>query len=582
MLTKITIRNFKRFATAEIELGNPVVFVGPNDSGKTSALQALTLWDIGLRRWSEKRRGTKSPEKRPGVAINRRDLTGVPVPAAKLLWRNLHLRDTGRDPEGRQRTENVLIDVIVAGVSEGTQWDCGLEFDFANDESIYCRPLRLPETQARMSVPDHALRNRVVLLGPMSGLAANEPKLEIGAINVRVGEGRTAEVLRNLCYLVLQSNDGDERWNRLAERMRALFGIEVLRPGLVTERGEIDMAYRDRRGNVLDLSAAGRGMQQTLLLLSFLALNSSAIVLLDEPDAHLEILRQRQTYQLLSDAATEQQSQVIIASHSEVILNEAADRDVVVAFVGQPHRIDDRSEMAQVAKALKEIGFQDYYQAELTGWVLYVEGPTDLAILRGLAERLEHPARARLERPFVRFVQDQPSEAQKHFFGLREAKPDLMGAALFDRLGQQLDDRRPLEQRMWQRREIENYICQPETLRNFAEASVAAEFGGPLFEAAERGRRRELMSKAISDRVPPVALRDPQDRFWIETKASTEFLDPLFAAFYKELDLPNLMSKTDYHRLVIYMPIEGIDPEVVSVLDWIVQVASRAAPEALE
>ena len=43
MLTKLTIRNFKRFGEIEVELGNPVVFVVPNNSGKTSAMQALAL-----------------------------------------------------------------------------------------------------------------------------------------------------------------------------------------------------------------------------------------------------------------------------------------------------------------------------------------------------------------------------------------------------------------------------------------------------------------------------------------------------------------------------------------------------------
>jgi len=36
----------------------------------------------------------------------------------------------------------------------------------------------------------------------------------------------------------------------------------------------------------------------------------------------------------------------MVASYSEVLLNEAADRDVVVAFVGKPHRIDDRGSQA--------------------------------------------------------------------------------------------------------------------------------------------------------------------------------------------------------------------------------------------
>ena len=61
MLTQVTIRNFKRFDEVVIELGNPVVFIGPNNSGKTTALQALALWDLGLRRWNEKRLG-KTPD----------------------------------------------------------------------------------------------------------------------------------------------------------------------------------------------------------------------------------------------------------------------------------------------------------------------------------------------------------------------------------------------------------------------------------------------------------------------------------------------------------------------------------------
>lgn len=53
MLTKLTVRNFKRFGTVEVDLGSPVVFIGPNNSGKTSVMQALVLWDIGLKRWNE-------------------------------------------------------------------------------------------------------------------------------------------------------------------------------------------------------------------------------------------------------------------------------------------------------------------------------------------------------------------------------------------------------------------------------------------------------------------------------------------------------------------------------------------------
>ncbi len=51
MLTRLRASNFKQFDELDIELGNPVVFIGPNDSGKTTALQALGLWGIGLSHW---------------------------------------------------------------------------------------------------------------------------------------------------------------------------------------------------------------------------------------------------------------------------------------------------------------------------------------------------------------------------------------------------------------------------------------------------------------------------------------------------------------------------------------------------
>ena len=178
MLTKLVIRNFKRFEDVDIELGNPVVFIGPNNSGKTAALQALALWDVGLRRWNEKRAGRAAPEKRPGVTINRRDLIAVPVPDTNLLWRNLHVRNVA-NVAGKPRTENVRVDIIVEGVSNGKTWRCGLEFDYANQESFYCRPLRLSDGKnpPRMPVPEGVEGLRMAFLQPMSGLAANEYRL---------------------------------------------------------------------------------------------------------------------------------------------------------------------------------------------------------------------------------------------------------------------------------------------------------------------------------------------------------------------------------------------------------------------
>ena len=569
MLTKLTVRNLKRFGKVEIELGNPVVFIGPNDSGKTTALQALALWEIGLRRWQEKREGKKTPEKRPGVTINRRDLIAVPVPDAVFLWRNCDVRNVERTPEGQQ-TKNIRVDIVVEGVGHGTSWTCGLEFDYANPESIYCRPLRRSEEKNpdRMPIPGQAAEVRTAFLPPMSGLTANETRLDPGAINVRLGEGRTAEVLRNLCHqIVSDKNNGNERWGDLRERIKDLFGVKIDAPRYDAGRGEVTMAYRDSSGITLDLSSSGRGMQQTLLLLAFLASHRQSVLLLDEPDAHLEILRQRQIYQVLSESAREYDSQIIAASHSEVVLNEAAGRDVVVAFIGKPHRIDDRG--SQILKSLKNIGFEDYYQAEQTGWVLYLEGSTDLEILREFAQILDHPAKKHLERPFVHYVMNQPPKAYDHFFGLREAKPHLVGFAMFDRLDRTLEEKPGLWQVMWKRRELENYLCQRNTLLEWAKGKESPLLAKPSLEA---------MNKAI-DEIADAMEKLGKDSPWSkDAKVSDDFLPPLFEAFYKKLNLPNLMQKSDYHQLARFVDKKDIDPDISQTLDHICQVAKHAKP----
>jgi hypothetical protein len=572
MITNLQIRNFKRLGNVQIELGKTVVFIGPNNSGKTTALQALALWEVGLRKWLEKRSARETPEKRPGITINRRDLIAVPVPDANLLWRDSHVRVVQRT-NGRPNTKNIRIDVLVSGVTGRQSWDCGFEFDYANEESFYCRPLRESEdSQAqRMPVPPVAASVRVAFLPPMSGLAATEDRLDTGAVDVRIGEGRTAEVLRNLCHRVY--SETSVAWEALTAQMRNLFGVELNPPRYIPERGQITMSYREPSGAELDLVSSGRGLQQTLLLLAHLYTHPGAVLLLDEPDAHLEILRQRQIYQLLTQTADTQGSQIIAASHSEIILNEAADRDIVVAFVGQPHRIDDRG--SQLLKSLRAIGFDQYYQAEQNGWVLYLEGSTDLAILQAFAKLLHHDAESVLERPFVHYVANLPQKARDHFRGLCEAKRDLVGFALFDRIPDDLSSEPPLCQMKWRRCEIENYLCYRETLAAYAEDSSGE--AGPLFEVTEREKRSRAMEDAIEEISAALLSLQKPAPFTAESKAS-EFLTSVFASYFKRLGMPNLMQKTDFHTLAKFVPVDLLDPEITEKLDALVLIAQGAHP----
>lgn len=623
MLTRLKVRNFKLFEEIDIELDQHVVFVGPNNSGKTTALQALTLWEAGKNRWLEKRGGADVPPKRPGVTIGRRDLLALPVPSANLLWRNMSTRNVGRD-NGKQRTDNVLIEIVVEGnsfVSHGHQggkiaedeiligndliaskpeekssslsrstlnggyesWDCGLEFYYSNEESFYCRPLGW-KTDVPSQVPEAAKGVKFAYLPPMSGLAANETQLGSGAINVRIGQGRTAEVLRNLCYQLWESSDEENSlWQKFCGRIEQLFGCRINEPKLSAETDEITMDYtlndKQKKRYTFDISACGRGQQQIMLLLSYLANNPGCVLLMDEPDAHLEILRQRQTYQILRQAVAESNSQLIVASHSEIVLDEAKKgSDVLVAFTGRnPHVVKKTSE---VMKSLKDIGFEHYQQAEQRGWVLYLEGSTDLAILQAFSDLLDHRANKFLTGPYVHYVSNQPNSALRHFHGVRDAYPDLEGIAIYDRLSYPEDPY--LRQLCWEKCEIENYLCQREALVKFAENEAlfqAGESSTGSNDSADEQRSlfveacRNSMLGSITEtenalkRLRGVSPWDPN------TKASDDFLEPLFKDFYTKIGSTNRMPKKNYYQLVKFLDISSIDAEVVEKLDAIVETA---------
>lgn len=227
---------------------------------------------------------------------------------------------------------------------------------------------------------------------------------------------------------------------------------------------------------------------------------------------------------------------------------------------------------SQVLKALREIGFEQYYLAEETGWVLYLEGSTDLSILRALAKHLNHPAQEVLERPFVYYVANQPRKAQEHFYALRDAKPDLAGIAIYDRLEMGLPDDPNLVQLMWSHRELENYLCQRETLLAFARERGKRQLGeifAPVWEDA--------MQKAI-EQVEQALKTLGKDPWGADIKASEEFLMPLFSQFYKNLGLPNEMSKTNHHLLAAFVAAEEIQHDIHQALDAIYETSNKAKP----
>ena len=595
LLHYLEIQNFKRFGDSErIELDHPAVLIGPNNCGKTTAIQAIALWSQAVRAWHASK-GRAPPRQRTSTSLNRLNIVAVPVQRTRYFWHNAAVR-TGNTDIPLRITVGVLHDHKVEPVT--------MQFRNQGEDLVYCTPDE--STLARPELIATAATLNVELLYPMSGLETEEPILQRGRIDVLLGQGQTAQVLRNLCLLVYQGNPDD--WKRIVEWMKRLFNVTFSDPK-ETSRGSIDLFYRqDSVREPLDIAVAGRGLQQMLLLFAYLYSHRRSVILIDEPDAHLEILRQKQVYVLLRELAAENESQVILVTHSEVILDEALDHNLTLLLAG---RADDVAAKASIRNALKHYGAEHYIRARERGYVLYVEGGTDIEILRALANRIGHAAASGWDERINSFyvADNYPDTSldsdlarveggfgvtpQRHFHALRGMVPGLIGLAILDNDGRAREDSTEggLTIRYWQRYECENYVVTPETLAAFArnyyrETPLFGGFQAEIDESLDAAILKHVFAGREQDFELWRAADDATGRLLWEARTErlklSSFAEEFFRRLAQRLGHAMLLRKGELHRLVEYLPVERIPEEVAGKLDLVADLFAGARSEETE
>lgn len=566
MIRRVTVRNFKRFEEQTFELADSVVLAGPNNAGKSTLLQAIATWKMGIERWAA-RRGAGSASgavKRSGVSITRGDLTATPLREMNLLWRDRRVTRTAQD--GTRPGTPRLIEIVLEGGGNEAAWECGLEFQYANPEMVYVRPRgakKLDSESIRRFPPPQAAALEVVHVPPLVGVQRDEPRLDKGMQDLLVGQGQAGGILRNLLLETAERENGD--WDDLTRHVHDLFTVDLRKPAYSPAQPYIVCEYEEPRGSgrPLDLANAGSGTLQVILLLAFLYARPASVILLDEPDAHQHVVLQKQVYGLLRKVARERRGQVVLATHSEVVLDATAP-ERVLSFFGQDFRaLATPTERDQLREALKRLTTTDLLLGREIGAVLYVENESDERILKEWADTLDHPARRFLARPFVHHLAGSNiKDAKSHFFALRAAFPKIRAACLLDGDNKNKPDAETTGAGMkvlrWRRYEIENYLLQP--------AAVGRFVGLPLHE--------DLVQRAFDKQVPVGTDYFGDHPALSRVKASNEFLVPLL----EEVGTPT--PKRDLYLLAATMKPEEVHPEVIEKLDHIAATLNPPEPDS--
>jgi ABC-type branched-subunit amino acid transport system ATPase component len=597
MIRFIEIENFKTFGDRiRIDLDHPTVLIGPNNAGKTSVIQALALWSRAIKTWVEKK-SEKELSERFSTGINRLTLLEVPVAETRYLWHGTHVRKANKPIE---------MQITVGLDFEGEVWPCGMIFTSRDAQVFYCRPDDSLKDNDELN--HHAALMNFFLLYPMSGIMANistdseEPQLQDGRINVLLGQGQTAQMLRNICLKVIEQDSRNKTndWEEIALLMDRLFRIKLHRPEFNIYRGSISMSYSQQdTSRKLDISLAGRGMQQVLLILSYLYWRQNSIIMIDEPDAHLELLRQRQIYEILKSVAAQKGCQVVIATHSEVILDEASDTNLNLLINGT---VQNLAEQQEIKNALRTFGIEHYYRARVSPRILYIEGSTDVTILAALARKLSHTEAVgvltdRLNCYYTRNIESSPSlenrldqisgaysdHHRKHFKAMKAHVPELRGVALLDSDNQGREDEiaEDYAQLYWRDYEIENYFITPDSIIKYVDSLYGPQISGDLFFTNDL--IRTIVDSVLMEMVfnHDRQLLDEYHQSSAAYKRAilraikmSRFAAAVFEKYAKDKEQPALLRKGEYFRLIDFIAKEEIPAEVTVKLDYLVKYLS--------
>ena len=303
-------------------------------------------------------------------------------------------------------------------------------------------------------------------------------------------------------------------------------------------------------------------------MLSFFYARPASVLLLDEPDAHQHVILQQQIYEKLRSVAARRACQLIVATHSPVILDSTAPSRVV-SFLGKPHRLVKDNERDEVREAMGRLTTLDLLLAEQGRTVLYCEGDSDFNILQALAKVLDHRAKAFFAHPFFhRNGGRNPREAKAHLFALRAIRLGIPGLLLLDGDNRKLGDQELIAEGLkivrWRRYEIENYLLVPDAIRRMFEPT--------LFDPNAAERAIDYLRTQMPGSFFANPLSDETEAA-VEVPASKKLLPQMFAAAGRKLE------KGEFYLIAERMAPAEVHPDVVHVLD---QIANLVPPVPAE
>jgi energy-coupling factor transporter ATP-binding protein EcfA2 len=465
VITTLTLRNFKSIEAQTYKFAQFDLLVGRNNSGKSTILQALAIWQFCVDEFRRvKRRGST------GKQVVLPNFTALPVPEFNLLWRE---KTDRRYPikNGSKKQEFILVEIDLTWITETPEpksFSFGVKLRYSSPQTIYAIPSEGWEHFRELEGEPNQLNSLLPVIAyvpPFSGLEPNEEWRDDGPLKRQVGKAQPGSVLRNLLLRVWEDNRED--WSEIKKVISQWFSVELKEPKY--ERGvDTQIVCEYKQGDKsYDIISGGSGFHQTLTLLAFFYGYKPTTILLDEPDAHLHVNLQREILDYFKNQkAVERNTQFLVATHAEEFIQGVDVSQIISLLEKVPKRVEATPAILTAMADVSNLEITQLSELAIP-ILLYVEGETDERLLRGWATPLG--MQDKLNQVCFRVMrggskQKMKDDSDRHFDGVRQIIPDAKRLMLFD-----FDDSKKafhpppdnLALYEWRRKNIENYLLVP-------------------------------------------------------------------------------------------------------------------------
>jgi len=502
MIKEIYLHNFKKFQDNRIKItpNEVTLIVGSNNSGKSTIIQALAVWEF-CKLVLTQERGYGSLCKnysKQGVGINTDEFLPMAIPSLKHLWTNLKPQKTALEKDGYT-------------LRIGCRWDTDSKSDLYLEIglSLTNERLYIKMTQSNIDIVDSI--PRIAFMPTFAGILEKEQKVTMADRRKQIGKGLAGSVIRNLIYELYEENDRardrykenrkkikssdlkklreEDPFEILQAELRKVFSTELkVKPynELYNTHIEVDCFFvkydeqtkrykKPNNYNERDIMVQGNGFLQWLSVFC-LALNPNYdILLLDEPDAHLHNSLQKELMQTIEKISQQKKKQVLIATHSSKLIKET-----------QYNKILSSDKCKYLSEDIKKtdimLGLGGTYlpyidQAKMHKKIVFLEAESDYRFLAEWAKIVKK------KMPKVCYIYGTEShmERKRIFLFLKKQIPDLVAISIRDRDTEHVNTvKKDLKHECsikdfnaltWKRTNIENYLLYPSPIAMAADVS---------------------------------------------------------------------------------------------------------------